>query len=108
MQLRALFDNNDPDQKLIPGLFVRVRIKIGKYEDAMLVPERAVSRDQAGSFVYVINEQNEAVRKNVVLGTKHEDMTVIQSGIEGHDQVIVDGIQRVRSGIQVEPDQHGQ
>jgi RND family efflux transporter MFP subunit len=104
LQLRAVFDNK-PDQKsrLLPGLFVRVRVQIGQYEDALLIPERAIGRDQAGTFVYVVGNDNKAARKNVKLGTKQNDLIVIQSGLDQSDSVIVDGIQRVRPGIEVDP-----
>ncbi len=104
LQLRAIFENPPGgDSFLLPGLFVRVRIQVGTYEDAILVPERAIGRDQAGTFVYVVDEGNKAARKNVKLGTKHEDMIVIESGLDPRDSVIVDGIQRVRTGIEVDP-----
>ena len=82
---------------------MRVRVQIGQYENALLIPERAIGRDQVGMFVYVVDDENKAVRKNVKLGTKHEDMIVIESGLEPADSVIVDGIQRVRTGIEVDP-----
>ena len=69
----------------------------------MLVPERAVGRDQTGAYVFIVDQENKAIRKNVVLGSKYEDMMVIESGIEPSDSVIVDGIQRVRPNSEVEP-----
>ncbi|MEM0926142.1 MAG: efflux RND transporter periplasmic adaptor subunit [Planctomycetota bacterium] len=105
MQLRAVFENPPGRENfLLPGLFVRVRVQIGEYEDALLIPERAVSRDQVSAFVYVVGEDNKAVRKNVRLGIKYNDAIVIESGIDAQDAVIVDGIQRVRPGIPVEPE----
>ncbi len=101
--LRGVFANDDPDKQLLPGLFVRVRIQIGTLEDALLIPERAISRDQAGSFVYVVDSNKKAVRKNVTLGTKFEEQLVVLSGIEAGDSVIVDGLQRVRPGLEVDP-----
>jgi RND family efflux transporter MFP subunit len=104
MQVRAVFDNElGDDNFLLPGLFVRVRVQVGEYENATLIPERAVNRDQAGAFVYGVDSQNKAVRKNVTVGTKYNGMIVIESGIEADDAVIVDGIQRVRPGAEVDP-----
>ena len=83
LQLRAVFDNKPANGSiLLPGLFVRVRVQIGQYENALLIPERAIGRDQVGAFVYVVGEDNKAVRKNVKLGTKHEDMMVIEAGLD--------------------------
>jgi RND family efflux transporter MFP subunit len=104
LQLRAVFDNKgERGSVLLPGLFVRVRVQVGEYENALLIPERAIGRDQVGTFVYVAGNDNKAVRKNVTLGTKRDDMIVIESGLEPNDSVIVDGIQRVRAGVEVDP-----
>jgi multidrug efflux pump subunit AcrA (membrane-fusion protein) len=88
---------------LLQGLFVRVRVQVGQYENALLIPERAVSRDAVGAFVFVVDQERKAQRKNVKLGTKSNDRIVIESGLEPSDSVILDGIQRVRTGIEVDP-----
>ncbi len=103
LQLRAVFENPRGKSNLRPGLFVRVRVQIGQYDTALLIPERAIGRDQVGSFVYVVDSENKAVRKNVMLGVKHKGKIVIESGLDPGDSVIVDGIQRVRAGIDVNP-----
>ncbi len=102
LQLRAVFENKG-DRGLIlwPGLFVRVRVQVGEAKDALLIPERAISRDQVGAFVYVVGDDKKAVRKNVKTGTRLDDMIVITAGLEPADSVIVDGIQRVRPGVEV-------
>ncbi len=69
LQLRAAFDN--PEGRgtlLLPGLFVRVRVQIGQYEDAILIPERAISRDQVGTFVYVVDKDRKASAETSRLG----------------------------------------
>lgn len=104
LQLRAIFDNpEENDAVLVPGLFVRVRVQIGVYENALLIPERATARDQVGTYVFVVDNDKKAIRKNVELGTKQGDMVVITSGLVPDDSVIVDGLQRVRSGLEVDP-----
>ena len=104
LQVRAVFENK-PEQGsvLLPGMFVRVRVQIGEYENALLIPERATARDQVGTFVYVVGSDKKAVRKNVKLGTRQDDLVVVESGLDPGDSVIVDGIQRVRAGIEVDP-----
>lgn len=105
MQLRAVFENpTDREKLLLPGLFVRVRVQIGEYENAVLIPEKAISRDQVSAFVYVVGEGNKAVRQNVRLGTKYNDSIVVESGLEQDASVIVEGLQRVRPGIVVAPE----
>jgi RND family efflux transporter MFP subunit len=104
LQMRAVFDN--PEAKaltLVPGLFVRVRVQIGVYENALLIPERATARDQVGTFVFVVGDDKKAIRKNVKVGTKQDDMVVITSGLSPDDSVIVAGLQRVRLGVEVDP-----
>lgn len=100
--LRAIFDNSDPDKFLLPGLFVRVRVEIGTYDNALLIPEKAVNRDSAGAYVYVVNQESKADRKNIVLGGKYDDMIVVESGLEKTDRVVIDGIQMLRPGSEVE------
>ena len=61
LQLRAVFENtHDRGSILLPGLFVRVRVEIGQYENALLIPERAIGRDQAGTFVYVVDKRKKS------------------------------------------------
>lgn len=104
LQLRAVFDNPLGESNLLPGLFVRVRVQVGEYEDALLIPEMAIGRDQVGTFVYVVGPDQKADRKNVVLGAKHkEELIVIESGLDPNDSVIVGNLQRVRQGIEVDP-----
>ncbi len=101
LKLRAIFDN--PESKLLPGLFVRVQIPIGVMENALLIPEKAIGRDQSGTFLLVLDEQGTVDRKNVTIGTKYGELIVIEKGIEADDTVIIDGIQRARPGSKVAP-----
>ncbi len=103
LKVRAVFDNKDSEKLLLPGLFVRVQVQIGNIENAILIPERAVNRDQTGAFIYVVDSENKAVRTPVSLGTRYQTMIVVESGIEPTDSIIVDGLQRVRPGIEVAP-----
>lgn len=99
LKLRAVFEN--PDNKLFPGLFVRVRVPIGVLKNALLIPEKSIGRDQSGTFLLVLDDQDAVVRKNVTLGPKYGELVVIEKGIESNDSVIIDGIQRARPGSQV-------
>ncbi len=100
-KIRARFDN--PTLEIFPGLFVRVRLPVGTVEDAILIPERAVGFDQVGRFVMIVVDGNVVERRNVELGDKHEHMVVIESGLDGSERVIIDGIQRARPGEPVTP-----
>lgn len=99
--LRAIFPN--PDMKLLPGLFVRIRISVGATENAVLVPERSVGADQSGRYVMIVGDDNIVERRNVRLGTKMGDMVVVIEGLEGKQTIVVDGLQRARPGVAVTP-----
>ncbi len=98
--LRASFPN--PDHLLLPGMFVRGIVQEGVQQQAMLVPQRGVSRDQSGNAVALVVGKNNVV-ENRVLKT---DRTVgnawlVTDGLKPGDQVIVEGLQRIRPGVAV-------
>ena len=70
---------------------------------SLMVTERAIGTDQGLKFVYIVNDQNVAERRDVKLGRLSDGLQVIQGGLKPEDWVIVNGIQRVRDGAKVEP-----
>ncbi|MGI9516711.1 MAG: efflux RND transporter periplasmic adaptor subunit [Pirellulaceae bacterium] len=102
MQLRGVF-HSQPGKFLLPGLFVRVRIQIGTRENALLIPERALNRDPAGTYVYVMGDDNIPLRTLVTPGPRYQDKIVIEEGLKEGDLVIVDGVQKIRPGVAVNP-----
>lgn len=103
--LRGLLSNTVPPYppKLIPGLFVRVRVPLNERKGALLIAEQALSFDQAGSYLLVIDEQNTVHRKPVKVGIKIDNKIVVKEGLEPEDQVIIEGILRARPGAKVTP-----
>jgi RND family efflux transporter MFP subunit len=101
MKMRALFQNKD--RVLTPGLFVRVRVALGESHKAILITDRAIDTDQGQKIVYVVNKQNVVERRPVQLGGLHDGLREILSGLRPGDSVVIDGIQRVRDGITVNP-----
>lgn len=99
--VRGKFAN--PDRKILPGLFVRVRIKTGHLNNALLIPERATGFDQAGTYVLVVNEENKVERRDIEPGNKFGSMIVVLDGLKPEDRVIVDGVQMSRPGALVNP-----
>ena len=100
-QGRAIFPN--PDRLLIPGLFAKVRLLgEGPYQ-ALLLPDEAIGTDQSQKFVFVIDEKNVARRQTVVLGRMEDRLRVIREGLKGDELIVVDGVQRVRAGSPVTP-----
>jgi len=99
---RAILDNKD--LFLTPGTFGRVRV-FGGDIDALLIPDQAISSDQANKFVMTVGPDNKIVPKPVILGPLAEGLRVITSGLAATDQVVISGIANpfVRPGAQVDP-----
>ena len=102
LRVRAVFDN--PHQLFQPGLFARVRLAgSGKYK-AILLPDMAVAADQSNRFVFVVADDGSVATKPVELGPMIDGLRVIRKGVLPSDTVIVNGLQRARSGIKVKPE----
>jgi RND family efflux transporter MFP subunit len=93
--IRGVFPNPEPF-RLVPGLFVRGRTPASERQDALLVSERALGADQSGRYVLVVDEEGIVHHRPVVAGSSVDGMRVIESGLEPHDWVIVDGLLRAR------------
>jgi membrane fusion protein (multidrug efflux system) len=98
--LRAVFPN--PRGELLPGMFVRARIEQGEDPQAILVPQRAVSRDNRGqATVLVVGADHKVERRQVVADRVVGDSWRVVSGLQPGEQIIVDGLQRARPGTEV-------
>ena len=97
---RSVFPN--PERTLGPGFFARVRIPgSGKYP-ALLIPDRAVGADQSQKFVYVVNGEKKVEFRPVKLGPIIDGLRVVKEGVKPGEQIIVEGLLRVRPGIAVD------
>jgi RND family efflux transporter MFP subunit len=101
IRVRAVFENTD--HALGPGLFVRVRMPASNLYTAILVTERALGSDQGQKFVYVVDEKNEVLYRPVKVGTLNDGLRVIREGVSAGELVIINGVQRVRPGVKVDP-----
>ncbi len=99
--IRAVFD--DPEGLILPGLFVRVRVPVSKLDDALLIPEQALSRDQRGTYVLVVNAEQKIERRDVTPGQTDDGMVAIETGLQAEDLVLIEGGQRARPGVVVNP-----
>jgi membrane fusion protein (multidrug efflux system) len=98
--LRAVFPN--PQQLLLPGMFVRAVIQEGVNEQAILVPQRGVTRNQAGkAMVMVVGAEDKVEPRPIEVARTVGDSWLISSGLATGDRVILEGIQRARPGTQV-------
>ena len=95
----------NPDRSILPGLFVRVRIPALEKKDALLVPGDAVSFDQQGEYVLVVNDKNVVERRGVKTGSQVGGMLVIGEGLKPDDRVIVEGLLQAIPGRAVKPQQ---
>jgi membrane fusion protein (multidrug efflux system) len=96
---RAVFPN--PERLLVDGQFVTVTVEAGEPVTALVVPQGAVQVDQAGSYVLVVGADDKAEQRRVTLGATQGTNVVVQSGLQQGERIIVDGIQKVRPGMQV-------
>jgi RND family efflux transporter MFP subunit len=103
LQLRGIFAN--PDRNVLPGLFVRVRVAALQQRNALLVAGEAVSFDQQGEYVLIVNDKNVVERRNVKTGPQVGGLLVIGEGLKPDDRVIVEGILQAIPGRVVNPQQ---
>lgn len=100
LTVRLLF--SDPEERLLPGSFVRVQLPLSKAKPQLVVSERAIGTDQSQKFVLTVQPDETVAYRPVILGPSLGNMRVIQSGLEPEDRVIVNGLQRVRPGMTVQ------
>lgn len=88
-------------QFLIPGSYIRVKIRPKAEQRALLVPQVSISQDEFGNYVFVVNKDGIAEQRRVVLGDTIEDRQIVRSGLEDNEIVIIQGIQKVSNGVKV-------
>lgn len=93
----------NPDLSITPGQFARLRVSLGKPEPALLVPAAAVIPDQSRQLVMTVAANGTIVPKVVETGGLHDGLRIIRSGLSADDQVVIDGLVRVRPGVKVTP-----
>lgn len=99
--LRALFPN--PDGDLLPGLFVRAKLPQGQRDNAILVPQKAVTRDPQGTAsAMVIGDNNTVEKRQVETVRTVGNRWLIGDGLAAGDKLIVDGLQKIGPGMPVE------
>ena len=94
--IRSTFEN--PEGILRPNQYVQALVEGGIRPHAILVPQRAVQQSAKGTYVWVINKENKADFRPVTVGDWHGDDWFITEGLWPGEQVIVEGVLKVRSG----------
>ena len=101
LKAQAAFPN--PGSYLRPGQFARLRVAVSQVENAILIPQRAVQELQGANTVMVVDAQNKVSLRTVRLGDKADRDVVVLDGLSSGERVIVEGMQKVRPGGQVNP-----
>ncbi|EMX9852167.1 efflux RND transporter periplasmic adaptor subunit [Klebsiella michiganensis] len=93
IRMRALLDN--AQRQFTPGLFARVRLPGSAEFNATLIDDKAVLTDQDRKYVYVVDKEGKAQRRDITLGRLADGLRIVQQGLKPGDRVIVDGLQKV-------------
>jgi membrane fusion protein (multidrug efflux system) len=102
LQIRSIFPN--ADGALLPNQFVRVLVTGISLQNVFVVPQRAVSQNPQGAFVYVVNSANNGVMvRPINLYREVADGWAVKDGLKDGEVIVVDGVQRVRPGAPIKP-----
>lgn len=105
VKLKAQFPNTN--YALFPNQFVNVRMLLDVRKDATVIPSAAIQRGSNGLFVYVVKSDNTVTVRKVKTGPAQGDLTAIDDGVASGETVVVDGIDKLREGVKVEPVMRG-
>lgn len=93
IRMRALLDN--AQRQFTPGLFARVRLPGSAEFNATLIDDKAVLTDQDRKYVYVVDKEGKAQRRDITPGRLADGLRIVQQGLKPGDKVIVEGLQKV-------------
>ncbi|HDC4612228.1 TPA: efflux RND transporter periplasmic adaptor subunit [Enterobacter kobei] len=93
IRMRALLDN--AQRQFTPGLFARVRLPGSAEFQATLIDDKAVLTDQDRKYVYIVDKEGKAQRRDITPGRLADGLRIVQQGLKPGDKVIVDGLQKV-------------
>jgi multidrug efflux system membrane fusion protein len=99
IRMRATFDN--PNGVLFPQQFVNARLLVDTLTGVVLAPNAAVQLGPSGNFVYLLNDNSTVSKRDVVIGPVNGKVTTITKGLAVGDQVVIDGVDRLRDGAKV-------
>ena len=101
LTMRAVIPN--PEKTLLPGMYVTIDMFLTNVPDTLLIPEEAIGEDQGGAFVFVVDENNTVQQKTISVSYNYKGMRVVKKGLKAGEQVITQGLQKVRTGMKVQP-----
>ncbi|WP_322990567.1 efflux RND transporter periplasmic adaptor subunit [Hoeflea sp.] len=105
--LRLTFPN--PDEMLLPGMYVQVEMPQGVIEDAVLVPQEGVSRDRRGNpTAMVVDADNVVEQRTLTIASDSGSDWIVTEGVKEGDKVIVEGLQKIAVGAPVAPEERAE
>ena len=102
LRVRAVFNNQDG--ALLPGLFAHLKLAGGNTKQGILIAEKAIGTDLNNKYVLTVDEQNKVQYRAITLGDKVGELRVIKQGLKSGERIVVNGLQRVRSGVLIKPE----
>ena len=96
VSLRGSLPN--PEHRLLPGMYVNIRLTLGRINHAWLIPQAAVLRDAIGAFVYIVRGDGKVAQKRIETDTLHGSDWIVTGGLADGEQIVVSGVQMVRPG----------
>jgi multidrug efflux system membrane fusion protein len=101
IRMKATFNNSN--RRLWPGLFVRVTVRLGLLENALVLPNQAVQTGQNGQFVYVVKEDRSVEARPVEVGARVGEELIVEKGLEAGETVVLEGQLRIAPNSRVSP-----
>ncbi len=99
LRLRAQSPN--PEGKFLPGMFVKIRFVLGVTEDALMVPSESIIPELSGYKVFLVNSENKAEEREIVIGTRTDTHVQVLNGLKEGDLVMTTGVMQARQGTPV-------
>ena len=101
LTIKATFQN--PDKKLLPGMFAHIQATCGVRDNALLIPQRSVAELMYKKFVYIVGNDNKVTMKEIKLGQTVGRLVMVNSGLTGEETLVVEGVGKMRQGALVNP-----
>ncbi len=99
--MAVYLEYENKDNMLIPGNYINVLVSENRADMVTLIPQAAIGQDEHGNYAFVINQDNIAEQKRIVLDGTFEGKQIVNEGLTPGEQVVVGGIQKVKDGIKV-------
>jgi membrane fusion protein, multidrug efflux system len=101
MLVQANFPN--PDLKLRPGLYAKVKSELKEEKGAILIPQRCVMEMQGLFSVYLVNDSNKVETRRIITSAKLDDYYLVKEGLKVGEKIVIEGLQKVRPGMVISP-----